>query len=90
MTALQGAQAGAQAGQDASIRRVLKEESDAIENRWMIKTVSVVLAFVGAGIGVWSRPELVKLLQEHGGLIAIFVIALAVAGFFLVKSRSKT
>jgi hypothetical protein len=71
-----------------TVRKVLREETGSLQNRWLIGAGSLFLGFLGAGLSVSSNAAIWEFLKLHGiwiGLVLIVAAAVALA----VISRQK-
>jgi deoxycytidine triphosphate deaminase len=65
-----------------TVRKVLRDETGALQNRWLIGAGSMLLGFFGLGLTVSSNQTIWEFLQRHGvwiglGFIVVAAIALA-------------
>src|SRR6266851_2215620 len=71
-----------------TVRKVLKEEADSMQNRWLIGAGSLLLGFVGLGLSVHSNVAVWQFFSEHGVLIGLgFILTAGVVLGIISKSR---
>ena len=71
-----------------TVRDVLRDETNALQNRWLIGTGSILLGMVGAFLTVFSNESAMDFISEYGILIGIGALVLAGVTLTLV-SRQK-
>ena len=71
-----------------TVRKMLREEANALQNRWLLGSGSLLLGFFGLGLSVSSQSTIWQFLKDYGGLIGFGFIAFA-AVVLVVLSRNK-
>ena len=72
-----------------TVRQILREESSALQNRWLLGAGSLLVAVVGLGLTTASNANALAFLERHGVLVGLGLIVLAVgilAWFFSSRS----
>ena len=76
----------AQDGMTDRIRRVVREELPAMQDRWLVLAGSGLLALVGIGISVFTSEFVLQLLAQHGAWLGP-VLTVVMAGVFFWRLR---
>lgn len=71
-----------------TVRKVLREEAGALQNRWLIGTGSVVLGFLGVVLSASSNPVLWQFIKDQAVFLGLGSIATAAVVLWMI-SRSK-
>ena len=71
-----------------TVRKVLREETGALQNRWLIGTGSLILATTGIGLSASSNTSLLTFIREHAIAIGLITIVMSAAILILI-SRKK-
>lgn len=70
------------------VRRVLREETGSLQNRWLIGAGSLFLGLAGLGLTVSTSQPVLDILKEHGAVIGL-ALAVAAAVVIGLLSRQK-
>ena len=71
-----------------TVRVILREETSALQNRWLIGSATIIVAMIGIALAVSSNKFVWSFVQENGvalGLIFSFIAA----GIFYLLSKQK-
>ncbi len=68
-----------------TVRKVLREEAGSLQNRWLIGTGSVVLAFFGIGLSVSSNPDLWQFVKNQSVYLGLGLIIVAAIALWLIS-----
>ena len=71
-----------------TVRKVLREETGSLQNRWLIGAGSLFLGFLGVGLSASTNAAIWGFLKEHGIWIGLVLIG-AAAVTLAVLSRQK-
>ena len=71
-----------------TVRKVLREETGSLQNRWLIGAGSLFLGFLGVGLSVSSNAATWDFLKQHGIWIGLALIGAAAVALAVI-SRQK-
>ncbi len=71
-----------------TVRKVLREETGSLQNRWLIGAGSLFLVFLGVGLSVSSNAAIWEFLKQNGSWIGLVLIVGAAIALALI-SRQK-
>ena len=74
-----------QSGLSDTVRKVLREETDSLQNRWLIGAGSILIGGLGLVLAVTSNESAVAFLQENGVAAGLVLMAGASVALFLVR-----
>ncbi|MDD9824643.1 MAG: hypothetical protein OXU54_01180 [Gammaproteobacteria bacterium] len=70
------------------IRAEIREQASDIQNRGIIKIITIFLGFLGIIIAALSSERMIRLLNEYGGIIGVSFILLALGIAFLTSRNT--
>lgn len=70
------------------VRRVVREESASLQNRWLVASMTGIGALVGLGLTVITNDYTRKFTDQHGTMIGLIILVACVAGLLWI-SRQK-
>lgn len=70
------------------VRRVLKEESTSLQNRWLIATVALLGGVAGLILAALSNPAIAQFIKERGSLIGLILVILAVITLIFISRKT--
>jgi len=71
-----------------TIRRVVRDEAEALQNRWLVGAASVLIGGLGLVVTATSNAMLLSVLKEHGALVGMGLMLLSGGALYLL-SRSR-
>lgn len=69
------------------MRKVLREETGSLQDRWLIGAGSVVTVFLGVVLSVLSKPSLQQFVKAHSVYLGLGLISIAVVTLWLISRR---
>lgn len=72
-----------------TVRNVLRDETAAMQDRWLIGSGSLMLGMLGLGVSVASNDKLLAFLGANGALVGLPIFGLAVIALFLISRKAK-
>jgi deoxycytidine triphosphate deaminase len=70
-----------------TVRRILREEADSLQNRWLISAGASLLGLIGLAIALMSNATALQFIKDKGILIGLALIIIAVAGVVWTSRR---
>lgn len=77
-----------QGDMSSTVRNVLREEANVLQNRWLIASSSVMLILVGIALSVFSDDKMSAFFKANGVVFGVILIFIAVIIIFIL-SRQK-
>lgn len=71
-----------------TVRKVLREEADSLQNRWLIGAASLLLAILGISLSVASNSAIRQFIAEYAAALGIGLIVISAIALVLI-SRSR-
>jgi deoxycytidine triphosphate deaminase len=68
-----------------TVRKVLREEANSLQNRWLIGAGSVVLAFAGVALSMSSNPGLWQFVRAQSVYLGLGLISAAAVALWLIS-----
>lgn len=68
-----------------TVRKVLREEANSLQNRWLIGTGSVVLAFAGIVLSASSSPDLWQFVKNQSVYLGLGLIVSAAVALWIIS-----
>src|SRR5204862_7331649 len=71
-----------------TVRKVLRDEANSLQNRWLIGSGSIVLGFLGIILSASANPAIWQFAKDQGVFLGLAFIAAAVVALWTI-SRHK-
>ena len=71
-----------------TVRKVLREETSALQNRWLIGSASLIVAAIGIGLSLWSNATVWGFIENHGVSFGLGISTVAAVLLYFL-SRQK-
>jgi deoxycytidine triphosphate deaminase len=71
------------------VRRVLKEESTSLQNRWLIATVAMLGGVAGLILAALSNPAIAQFIKERGSVLGLILVILAVIALVFISRKTQ-
>ena len=71
-----------------TVRKILRQETGALQNRWLIGVGSILFSIVGLGLALLSNEVVFEFLRSYGALVGLSLLVLCAVSLILI-SRSR-
>lgn len=72
-----------------TVRTILREETSALQNRWLIASASMLAAFVGLCLTALSSSSVMQFIKEKGTLLGLVLVIAALAVLIFTSRRKQ-
>ncbi len=77
-----------QAGNQQTVRNILKDEAGALQNRWMLSSGSMLVALLGISLTIVSNSVFLSFMKEYGVFIGIALVVISMIVLFQVSRKN--
>lgn len=78
-----------QASTPETVRQVLREETGALQNRWLIAAGSMLAVFAGLCLTAFSSPAVAQFIRDRGTIVGLVLMIGAFILLFITSKRKK-
>lgn len=71
-----------------TIRKVVRDEATALQNRWLVGAGAMLLGTIGLTLSATSNKVVFEFLRDHGVWVGLGLVVIAVAATYLISRRN--